>query len=109
MKRLGQTEDSKCRAWSILRGKPVCGKEGLEGEREGLGFGVGEELTVDEKTAFGVAVLVSAPHDLRHGVFEQLHRDFHGHDDAFADVLFDHLAELAAFPFLLRAQQVPRR
>ena len=59
--------------------------------------------TVDEEAP--IAVLVGQV--VVHGVLEQLHGDFHGHDRAFFDVVLDQAAELAAFAVLLLPQQVP--
>ena len=103
----GQTEASKCRAWSILRGKPA-GEEGVvSGEVQEVEVMVwGEEVgTVDEEFPFPVVLLDV----FRHGVFKQLHRHFHRHDLPVPDILLDHVPELAVRSVLLRPQQIPRR
>lgn len=44
-----------------------------------------------------------------HGILEKLDGDLHGHNLALANVLLDHLAKLAAGPFLLLAKQIAGR
>ena len=42
-----------------------------------------------------------------HGVFKELHCDFHGYDLSRADIFFDHAAEFAVRSILLCAEEIP--
>ena len=60
--------------------------------------------TIDEKSPRAAVSF----NFLSHGVFKELHCDFHGNDLSRADIFFDHAAEFTVRSILLCAEEIPR-